>query len=180
MIRTFYAVSLALLLALSSPTFADIDSINFEGLRFPLDTAWSNLTVIDSGFGLRTDNSHRPTGPGTFSVIILHPEEYLIELEDGSTVSLVSLLVGDLTGKTPDEKGQDLSPLTEAFLQSFLPARRVDHEALEVYVETEPYLPDTFKAYIIRQSKNPIEISATMSLSNFENYLRTIRRTAGQ
>lgn len=169
MIRTFFLV---LLLGISLPSLAEIRSINFEGLEFPLSPAWSNLTIIDSGFGVRIDETERPTGPGTLSATTLKAQEHILELEDGSEISLVTLLVDHLRGH---EERAPASPRKEAISESFQSSSRFDHEVLELYIEDEPFLPDTFKAYIVRSDWEPIEVSATMKLDDFEHYLRKIQ-----
>ncbi len=170
MIRTF---CLALLLAVSWPVLAEVESVRFEGLKFPLSPAWSNLTIIGSGFGLKTDSVERPTGPGTFSAMVLNADEYTITLEDGSQVSLVTMLIEHLRGETAGAETD--SAKRAAIYDSFQNTTRVNHETLSVYVEDEAYLPDTFKAYIIRENRDPIEISASMEKDDFENYLKSVQ-----
>ena len=169
MIRIF---CLGLLLAFSVSSHSQINTIQFQGLAFPLYPGWSNLTILPFGFGVRTDETARPTGPGTLSVSELEHNEYMIELEDGTQVSMIALLEDHLLGKNEDHSA---SAVKSGITQSFQSASPLDHRSLSIFVEDSPYLPNQFKAYIIRANKNTIEVSASMTHEEFSEYLMEVR-----
>lgn len=166
---------LILLLAYSISAHSHIEEVQFDGLSFPLAPTWSNLTITSFGFGLKIDSINRPTGPGTLSVSVLDPEDYIVELENGGEISTVTLLENFLIEN--QASGDASSNIQSAIRASFQSASQLKHNDLVIFLEDNPYLPNQFKAYVIREDRNPVEISATMDRRNFSDYLMTIRST---
>jgi|SRR5690554_3098217 len=166
--------TLLLLLNFSMPAHSHIETVQFEGLFFPIAPTWSNLTITSFGFGLNIDKVNRPTGPGTLSASSLNPDDYIIELENGEEISTVTLLKNFLQGHHVTDVASNIASAISAGFPSVSQLKRDD---LVIFLEEEPYLPNQFKAYIIPKNRDIVEISATMDRRGFSNYLMKIQPT---
>jgi len=165
-------LSLVFLMIFSSPLFAAVDSVRFNHLEFPLKPGWENLSIFHSGFGLNISEKRDDIGAGTLAVSVMRPKEFMIDLEDGSEVSMVGLLRDHLQDETKPSEDSDI---LQSLASSFPETVAIPHDCLQVFIETEPHLPGSVKAYILYKEHDPIEVVASMSKDELGQYLLEVR-----
>ena len=152
-----------------------IESITMKGYTFPIHPSWKNIVIRhddvinESGFVARLGGSNK-----FFSVNVLSDKNNSITLDDGTDLSMVSILLDKLT-ESLDEKHKD-SVIYNSLVKSLPGTDLVKNGNISIHVYQKDIIAGSYKAYIfIKRTDSIIEIDAHMQRQKFINYLKTIK-----
>lgn len=165
MIRIFLVL---ILISVSTISSASVSSVRFNGLNFPVPQGWTELSLIHQGFVISQSPQTTRSSRMVLAVVALLPDEFLLEIETGETISMIALLEDYLSGNSDNWSNSEIA---SSIINSFEPARKIEHENFSIYMETQSQSSDLSKAYLLRSGLDPVEISSSMSPEELERYL---------